>query len=215
MIKRIHTYVVILISMFCLTGCGEPMIELTDEEETLIAHSAAYFVAKHNIHQKDGVINVPDDLKQQVESSDSDIILDNNSQTEELTTSPVGGILISCCDKTITKDYIENDAYVIYADVGKSLCIFQIRLQNTSHNDVEINNLVSKPKFQLSYNNKTVMAESTFLNKDLSSYQGIIPAHSTIDAILIFEVNDDDVESLKEIDFQIEGTTIKPTTLSR
>ena len=211
--NKFGLHMLMIFMLFLLTGCGTPMVELTAEEEALIVHSAAYFVAKHNIHQKDGAIHVPDDLKEHLESSDSDIVLDDNSQSEEPVSSPVGGILISCCDKTISKDYIEGNAYAIYADVGKSLCIFQLRLQNTTHEDITIDNLTSKTDFKLVYDKTIVNAESTFLNNDLSTYQGIVPAHNTIDAILIFEINDSDIEFINDTHFEMNELTIAPTPL--
>ena len=58
--KKDRRYLLIGMTVFSLFlgGCGTSMFELTVEEEELIIHSAAYFVAKHNIQQKDGVSNV-------------------------------------------------------------------------------------------------------------------------------------------------------------
>ena len=55
---KLGTLAAILTAGAMITGCGTPLIELTDEEVNLIAHSTALIISKHNIQQKDGMIHV-------------------------------------------------------------------------------------------------------------------------------------------------------------
>ena len=47
-----YLYIGVAVMMLFLTGCGAELYELTAEEEDLIVHSAAYYLAKHNIHHQ-------------------------------------------------------------------------------------------------------------------------------------------------------------------
>lgn len=75
-----------------LSGCGTQVYELTADEEELIVKYAAYFVAKHNVYQKDGVSNVYLDEADYVEE---DIESENTESTE------TGGETTPSVDKTI------------------------------------------------------------------------------------------------------------------
>jgi hypothetical protein len=68
--------------MLFSTGCGTELHELTAEEEQLIIHSAAYFVAKHNIQQKDGVNGypLPDSFEEDESESESESQTENESE---------------------------------------------------------------------------------------------------------------------------------------
>ena len=83
--KKYKRYLCIAIAVMLmgLTGCGTQLYELTPEEEALIIHSAAYFVAKHNIQQKDGVSGVllPDSFEEETEESGTQT--DNAGSGEE------------------------------------------------------------------------------------------------------------------------------------
>ena len=58
-IKR-YLFAAVAAMMLFLTGCGTELYELTAEEEQLIIHSAAYFVAKHNIRTQNKYVPVID-----------------------------------------------------------------------------------------------------------------------------------------------------------
>ena len=66
---RLGTFIAVLAVGTIITGCGTPLIELTNEEVDFISYSAARIVSKHNIRQKDGMINViiDEDVEEETE----------------------------------------------------------------------------------------------------------------------------------------------------
>ena len=49
---------VVALTAIFLTGCGEPLREMTDQEHELVVQYAAKTLSKYNIYQKDGVCAV-------------------------------------------------------------------------------------------------------------------------------------------------------------
>ena len=76
---------VLLLSLF-LGGCGTPMYELTDSEEEIIVHYAAYALAKHNTFQKDGMRVVPQELLEETEETEEPET-QTDSETEDTESS--------------------------------------------------------------------------------------------------------------------------------
>jgi hypothetical protein len=74
--------IAIAVMMLFLTGCGAEMHVLTQEEESLIIQSAAYYVAKHNIQQKDGANGYPLPESFDEAVSDSESVSESESESE-------------------------------------------------------------------------------------------------------------------------------------
>ena len=84
--KKIKKYLcaAVAVMMLFLTGCGTELYELTEDEEKLIIHSAAYLVAKHNIQQKDGVNGypLPDSFDEEESETESETETESEQETE-------------------------------------------------------------------------------------------------------------------------------------
>ncbi len=201
--------------MLFLTGCGTQLFELTAEEEDLIVHSAAYFVAKHNIQQKDGVngVSLPDSF----EEEESEMESESESESEgnggsgetdgstkpaenEVTLAEVIGhkdtLKITYEGDYISDSYKEGSAYIVDAEAGKTFYVMKFKLTNKSDKDVEVNNATKSPIMKLVSDAVTVKSEVTFLTSDFSTYQGTIKAGESVDTILLFEVSETVAEKI-------------------
>ena len=201
--------------MLFLTGCGTQLFELTAEEEDLIVHSAAYFVAKHNIQQKDGVNGVP--LPDSFEEEESEMESESESESEgnggsgetdsstkpaenEVTLAEIIGhkdtLKITYEGDYISDSYKEGSAYIVDAEAGKTFYVMKFKLTNKSDKDVEVNNATKSPIMKLVSDAVTVKSEVTFLTSDFSTYQGTIKAGESVDTILLFEVSETVAEKI-------------------
>lgn len=216
----------ILLSL-TLSGCGTELYELTSEEESLIVHYAAYYVAKHNIQQKDGIsavvdpdtITVEDDTTEAVEDStelETVIGEDANSPSgegeqdvEDAGTSLAeiighGTDLSVVYSGSYTADnYIEGSAYSVDAAKGKTFFVMKFSITNTTDEDVEVDNASINPIFKLVSESVSVKSEVTFLTTDFSTYQGTIPAGKTVETILLFEVSESVADTITAPSLQI------------
>ena len=222
-IKR-YLFVAVATMMLFLTGCGTELYELTAEEEQLIIHSAAYFVAKHNIQQKDGVNGypLPDSFEEESESESVTENEGNGSGGGEVENKPSDDMLvlaelighkadvkITYEGSQVTNSYAEGSVYVVEAEQGKTFFVMKFKLTNTTENDVEINNAAKSPSVKLVSDALKVKSEVTFLSNDFTTYYGTLKAGESAEVILLFEVPEASVEKITEPQLQI---TVEKTT---
>lgn len=69
------------ISMMFMTGCGEPMLEMTDEERSIIVNYAAHVVSKYNNYQGEGMTYVSKEEKERLANENKE--QENEQQPEE------------------------------------------------------------------------------------------------------------------------------------
>lgn len=214
--KRYLFIGVIMASLF-LSGCGTQLYEMTKEEEDIIVHSAAYFVAKHNIQQKDGVsADVdPDSIvlgSEELESVEG--VIEPETEMAEEVLTPSGGddtegavvddasvslaevighgtdLSVTYTGSYVADNYVEGAAYSVDAEEGKTFYVMQFAITNTTDAEVVLDNASVNPIFKLVSGDVSVKSEVTFLTTDFSTYQGTIPAGETVENILLFEVSE-------------------------
>ena len=224
--QKRYLFVGVILASMLLSGCGTQLFEMTKEEEELIVHSAAYFVAKHNIRQKDGVSAVvdPDTIMLEEES----IVDDTQTSTEvdgesvagqetagvegesDTSTSSMAMAVGHAQDLTVTytgsyvaDNYVEGDAYSIDAQNGKTYYIMQFTVTNPTEQVVHLDNVTLNPAFRLVDGDVNVKAEVTFLTTDFSTYLGDIAAGESVETVLLFEVTEAQAELITAPSLQI------------
>lgn len=219
-----YLFAAVAAMMLFLTGCGAELYELTAEEEQLIIHSAAYFVAKHNIQQKDGVNGypLPESFEEESESESETSSETENEGDGSGETKPADDMLllaemighktdikISYEGSQVVDNYSEGSAYIVEAEEGKTFYCIKLKLTNTTDKEIEINNIMTSPKAKLVCDAVTAKSEVTFLTNDFSTYYGTIKAGESVETILLFEVSKSVVEKITAPELQI---TVAKTT---
>lgn len=84
---------VLLVAAMLFTGCGDPMVALTEEEEAIVVNYSAGTLAKHNSFQQEGMIAVypeeevdseePEDMEEPEESEEEQDKDDRKDQKAE------------------------------------------------------------------------------------------------------------------------------------
>lgn len=213
--------IAVAVMMLFLTGCGTELYELTEEEETLIVHSAAYLLAKHNIQQKDGANGypLPDSFEEEESESESESEYDEgegSSGTESDKPKPSEDMIslaelighkdslkVTFEGSKITNSYMEGEAYLVNAQAGKIFYVMKLKLTNITGQDVTVNNAAKSPMVKLVSDVVTVKSEVTFLMSDFSTYQGTISAGESVETILLFEVSKEVAEKITAPKLQI------------
>ena len=217
--RKIKRYLCIVLTAMTmlLTGCGTELFELTAEEEDLIVHSAAYFVAKYNIQQKDGVNGypLPDSFDEEDESeSETENDEEGNGSGDNGDTSSNMGALaelighendlkVTYVGSEVTNTYVEGSAYLVDAQPGKTFYVMKFKLTNITDSSVEINNAAKSPVVKLISDAVKVRSEVTFLMSDFSTYQGTLKAGESVETILLFEVSETVVDKIISPTLQI------------
>lgn len=223
--QKIKTVAAVLAVSFMMTGCGTPLFELTEEEENLIAYSAARMVSKYNIQQKDGMINVrieEDETEEKVpvlnEEENSETVKEENNtqgntsgesqnvQNKVSFASAIGhgsDLSITYKGSSISKHYTEGGYYSVDAESGKTFYVMKFAIKNTSKSKVTLDNVSLNGTFKLVAGDLKVNAEVTFLNTDLATYVGEIASGATVDTILLFEIPESKANSIGTPELQV------------
>ena len=231
--KRIKlSLIVISVTSLLLTGCGTALYEMTPEEENIIVHSAAYFVAKHNIQQKDGVNNVviPENLGEEPETetiegteSTESTEADNpegsgnaDAPNEDPNAVEMAEVIGHQDDLSVVYDGFEvkssfedGGVYFIDAPAGKTYFVMKFKVTNTSEADVYMDNISSKLDFYLVSEEVNVKSEWTALSNDFSTYCGTIPAGQTVDTVILFELSEAEAAAITAPSLQISIDNVK------
>ena len=225
--KKIKRQLCLLVAsmMLFLTGCGTQLFELTAEEEDLIIQSAAYFVAKHNIQQKDGVNGypLPDSFEEETEDeSEESSGADSNDVTKPSNQMAALAELIGHEDdlkvtyegNKVVNTYKEGSAYLVDAAPGKTFYVMRFKLTNITDEAVKVDNASQSPVVRMICDAVKVRSEVTFLMSDFSTYQGTIGAGESVETILLFEVSQSVVDKISEPSLEITiGKTTKTIKL--
>ncbi len=208
--KRIRLFTIVFAVLFVLTGCAEPLHELTPEEEELIVHYSAYAVAKFNIYQKDGMTSAepteedlasveneskPQDDNQNSQKQDND----NDSETQDkepLTTAKASlaqavgqeNLTVTYTGLEVSEHYQEGGYFSLDASSGCTYAIMSFKLENKTQSGLDVDAFTLGHSYSATIAGSLYKAENTFLTYSLSTYQGTINAGESVDVVLLFEV---------------------------
>ena len=206
-----------------LSGCGNPIYELTEDEEALIVNYAAYILAKHNVYQQDGISNVYiGDIESEEDSKDTstqkpdDTQLPSEGNSEGNTEKPADnavsiadavelpvGLSISYVNSSIIDHVKEGDGYSVDAGEGFTFYVMTFKIENTTEQDIAIDNASIHPVFKLSCGKVNTKSSVSFLSADLSTYQNVVKAGESVETFLLFKVNAADAEKIINPTLQI------------
>lgn len=216
-----------------LTGCGDSIIPLTENEESIVIQYSAGTLAKHNGFQQEGLTAVypeeeepkQDEEENQPEAEEEKEEQDNKpekkedkesdaqqeeelEQTEQITlTEAIGqpGVEFSYKDYSIVSGYSEGDYFSIDAPAGSVFLVLNINITNTGDQTAECNLLAKQPKFTLSLNQGAkIENEVTMLSNDVSTYVGNLEAGQTEAGILLFQVKEDMASQISSLQLSLE-----------
>lgn len=226
--KRYLCITAVLFSLL-LSGCGTQLHEMTQEEEDFIVHAAAYFVAKHNVQQKDGVSAVVDPDSIVLESESTDAVENDTEENTELgaeASSPSGDgsqgeqvvdntvslveaighqedLLITYVGSYSTEHYVEGAAYSVDANNGKKFYVMEFLITNETTDNVEVDNASINLGFKVMDEGISAKSEITFLTTDFSTYQGTIAPGESVKTILLFEVSESAADQITAPKLQV------------
>jgi hypothetical protein len=230
--KRVWVVALLLVCAFILCGCGTALYEMTEEEETVIVHYAAYVLAKHNVYQKDGMVAIDKELLE--EDSGETEALEAADETAAETEAPEqqaeggeaaadsaeepansisaaeaagygGQLAITYTGFQVVNNFQEGGVYSLDARSGHEFVVAQFAMENISGEALDVNMMDSSLTFRMSYDgNRWVKEDVTLLLTDLSTYTGSLESGESVDLVLLFEVPTEDVESIGDLTFSVD-----------
>jgi hypothetical protein len=231
--KGFRVITLFLVCSLMLCGCGTSLYELTEEEETVIVHYAAYVLAKHNVYQKDGMVAISEDLLEEdsEEAGTEEALPDETEQETEASEQQSGSgdtaestaaepansisiaeavgydgqLDIAYTGFTVVNNFQEGRAYSLDAHAGYDFVVAQFTMKNISGEAIDVDVMSRGLTFRMSYEeNRWIKEDVTLLLTDLSTYTDSLASDESVDLVLLFEVPEDDVASIGELSFSVD-----------
>lgn len=221
--SAVKTSALLLATGLLLTGCGDAPIELTDQEQQIIAQYAAHVMTKYNLRQKEGVAPVSSELMEELTAEpEPELPVEEETQPDEQQPGDGGegepaenhasltqilgldGLQATYAGAELASTWREGEATQLIPPPGKQFLIVHINLSNPGEADIPCDILAMGSVFQASLNGiEHIPAETTILLNDLGTYQGTIPAGAGAETVLVFGVPQEGIDSADSVALQI------------
>lgn len=229
--KKTLSICLIAVSAMLLTGCGSS-IELTDEQNSMVAQYAAELLLKYDIrydYRLEDMNSITGEL--QFEKDSNPVVEDTEASTEEdqkpmdkenvTTETPESGE-----EETELTELFENDIDVRYqgyrivsrypediSDVvayveprnGMKLIVVEFMLTNTSEEQISLNYLDSERNYRIILNDeKAAVPMQSFLEEDLSTLRISLEPMETKKAVLIFQISESLEDDIQSLKVSVQ-----------
>ena len=216
----------ILLVFICifLTGCGEKLITLSEEEAAVIVNVSSSFVAKANKKQESGLTHIPLDTEEAEEVEEETQKTDttekneektqdssNTTDTQEVSTATVSlseaiglsGIEAKYNGQETAQNYVQS-SFSLEANVGKTFLVLKVGLTNTTSEAISCNMIEKMNKYFVTLNGGTkVESNVTLMLNDLSTFVETVEPGATAETVLIFEMDESAVEDVQSIQLTV------------
>ena len=200
-----------------LTGCGSS-IELTDEQNSMVAQYAAELLLKYDIrydYRLEDINAVTGELQldtassaleedteidstEEVPKSEEDVTTETPDKVEEqeveLSELFEEGIEVSYTGYSIISRYPEDISDIVaYVEPrsGMKLIVVEFTLTNTTEEQMTLNYLDSERNYRIILNDaKAAVPMQSFLEEDMTTLQMTLEPMETKKAVLIFQISE-------------------------
>ncbi len=198
-----------------LAGCSE--LEYTEEQKDMIADYAAAVVLKHDVNYKDNYIETSEPAAEtesmtfgeDTTTSQGDMNTPDGSssvETAEQLTKALGinGLSAEYIDYYVTDVYpFENQdsaLFVMKAVENSKLLVVKFKISNPSAQDIAINMMAGERRYRGVINeNVKANAQLSLLLDALNTFDGTIPAGTSQEFVLVYQIQTETKEEIKSL----------------
>lgn len=222
--RRVQTIAIcIMIMSLFLTGCGlYKTVDLTDEQSALISEYAASLLLKYDAEHTNGLMEITDEpiIIEEESVEEAPPTVDAGQETSEdgiLITEPAAVILPPLQETLNVPDFsIEYVSYEIcdlYPEAeteelvfsmqvqqGYDLLVLHFNLTNPTDAAADCDIVTNAPLCRLIVNGETRLnRQTTILPNDLGDYMGTVDANTTLDTVMVFEIEESMSDSIEQL----------------
>ena len=227
------------IAIFCmaammmgLSGCGNAIPDMTEEQGAIVAEYAAGLLLKYDKNYTTRLVDeeemetdtepeteAEEPAGQEIEKAEEPSVSTNQIAEKQDGISgleavvnigtflELGTVQVDYQGYEIVDSYGEgNDtdiAFAMNASPGAKLVVTKFLLTNTGTEDAACNILTKDVRFRIKYGSETKNALITMLSDDFSTLSTTLPAGESTTAVLIIEVSAEEVENLADLSLLI------------
>lgn len=216
-------------AVFCmgLTGCGKNEIpDMTDEQTKAVGEYVAITMMKYDANHRSRLVDLskfpekpaatpapspePSGEPSGMGPVDNTPVIDsagNNSQSIEEVLGLPEGMRLAYSGQEICDFYQESEIPLsLPAAAGNKLLVLKYMLVNTGDQDREIDILSGDASFRITVNGKYARnALKSGLPSDLSTFSGRIQGNSSVEAVLLIEVDEEMASNINSISLKVKN----------
>lgn len=217
----------LLAGALTLTGCGEEIYELEDNEREIIVNYAAHIIAKYNVKQPEGYryVYVPEEdvlleeetqpeeeaaeesaeseMPDETDASGGDIPDDGADASAETSVTLSEALGLDGISAVYTGAELTDTYNSVVPESGKQLLILHVTLQNQTAQKTDCDILSLLPTFRAKVNGtEETTAELTILTENLSTWEEPIEAGESVDTIILFQLSDS-IQSVEQLEMRV------------
>ncbi len=216
--KNFKSGVIMVLSAVLMTGCGNTIPEMTEEEQELVVEYAANTLLKYDKYYERKLIEltleqelaedtVPkEEAKEETEEKpekesslkpDSEVtIIDNTGDAVSENISIQKFLGLDSVEITYIGDEVcdaypeqgEDLFFIMNATAGNKLLVLKFQVKNVSGTETELDIAQSNTRFKVVVDGKQTNALTTMLLNDLAYYKGTLGAGEETELVLVCEV---------------------------
>lgn len=201
-----------------LAGCSE--LEYTEEQKDMIADYAAAVVLKHDVNYKDNYIETSEPATEtesmtfgeDTTASQGDADTPNGGTSSETVATAeqltqalgINGLSAEYIDYYVTDVYpFENQdsaLFVMKAVEKSKLLVVKFKISNPSGQDIAINMMAGERRYRGVVNETVkVNAQLSLLLDALNTFDGTIPAGTSQELVLVYQIQTETKEEIKSL----------------
>lgn len=227
---------VTIAAVVLLTGCGNKIPQMTDEQQALVVEYAADVVVRHDKNYSGKLVELsieqrlPEEeatMEKQMPETESPSVPENIDIEEPVyevqEQTQIEDIASFLKMDTVKIDYAgyevddfypnesesENFFFAMNATEGNKLLILKFEVENISGAETELDIAQSNVKFKIEVNGEKKNALTTMLLNDLAYYQGTVAPGESVELVLTCEIPDQqagEISSLALIMKSVDNT---------
>lgn len=207
--RKITAVGMILLTAACMAGCTKAK-NLTEEENNMVAQYAANIIIENSYKYKNRYPESQNTSEEETNVAETETETtpqetettpesENNMFTAAINTA---GITAKYNGYKVVKEYPDHDEalFTFEAQSGYSFVVFNIELSNTGNESMSLNTVKDNPLYKIKLNNRNYNNYANLLLNDISGLKDVvIEAHGTYDAVLVFMVEDKEINNVKSM----------------
>ena len=188
----------ILTASLLLSGCGNQIPDMTEEEQALIVSYAAEVVERHDSNhpsrlESEEVVELKKEEEAQKEAKKEQLKQEEAAKAEEAKNNEASSSETAKQNEGYELDDSYPDTgeetyFAMDATEGQKLLVLKFLAHNVSGEDRELSMVSSGVRFKITAGGKTQNALTTMLLNDFSNFSETIPGNGTQELVLICEV---------------------------
>lgn len=217
--------------LICITGCGNTIPEMDEQQEKLVVEYMAGTLLKYDVNHVSKLTQLPveqTEVEESTQPEDEAVKEDGadtqlseaegSTETQEISEEPavmsmdeflgLQGVSIQYTGYVVTDFYPEQGEevyFVMDASEGNKLLVLKFEMENISAEDVLVDMMQKSVRYKICVNGDEKNSLNTMLMNDLRYYQGTVAAGAREEVVLVREIPAEWENEIDSLELTMKG----------